>query len=87
MVEMLYTTRPGNLSKHLRNVFSSQKLAERATTKDFLIVRSEGERRIRRRIRHYDLDSIISVDYRVYSQQAIQSNRGLCVGKPQDDTA
>ena len=41
MAEVFDTT-SRNVSMHLRNVFSSQELDERTTTKDFLVVRSEG---------------------------------------------
>ena len=51
-------------------MFADDELDETATTKDFLLVRSEGGRQVRRRIRHYDLDAIISVGYRVNSRQA-----------------
>ena len=57
MAEVFDTT-PENVLMHLRNVFSSKELDAEATTKDFLVVRSEGGRRVRRRIRHYDLDAI-----------------------------
>lgn len=35
-------------------------------------MRSEGDRRVRRRIRHYNLDAIVSVGYRVYSKRAVR---------------
>ena len=57
---------------HLRNVFSSKKLDAEATSKDFLIVRSEGQRKVRREVRHYNLDPIISVGYRVHSKRAVR---------------
>ena len=52
---------------HLRNVFTSGELEPEATTKEFLAVRTEGQRRVRRRLKHYNLDAIISVGYRVNS--------------------
>ena len=61
-----------NVRQHLRNIFVDGELEESATTKDFLLVRSEGERRVRRRIRHYNLDAIISVGYRVNSKRAVR---------------
>jgi len=48
-----------NIRQHLRNIFVDSELEDSATTKDFLVVRSEGDRRVRRRIRHYNLDAII----------------------------
>ena len=68
----VFDTTPQNVLMHLQNVFADGELDEGATTKDFLLVRSEGGRQVRRRIRHYDLDAIISVGYRVNSRQAVR---------------
>ena len=70
----VFDTTPDNVLMHLRNVFSSEEPDPKATTKDFLVVRSEGRKRVRRRIRHYDLDAI-SVGYRVNSKQAVGFRR------------
>ena len=43
-----------------------------ATTKDFLVVRIEGKRRVSRSVRHYNLDAIISVGYRVNSKRGVK---------------
>ena len=37
-----------NIRQHLRNIFVDGELEESATTKNFLVVRSEGDRRVRR---------------------------------------
>ena len=66
MAEVFDTT-PENVLMHLRNVFSSNELEAEATTKDFLVVRTEGRRQVRRHIGHYNLEAIISVGYRVNS--------------------
>ena len=68
----VFDTTPQNVLMHLQNVFADAELDEGATTKDFLLVRSEGGRQVKRRIRHYDLDAIISVGYRVNSLQAVR---------------
>ena len=68
----VFDTTPENVLMHLRNVFSSNELEAEATTKDFLVVRTEGRRRVRRRIRHYNLDAIISVGYRVNSRRGVR---------------
>lgn len=49
-----------------------QQLPLTATTKGFLVVRQEGARQVRRRIKHYSLDAIISVGYRIGSIRAKQ---------------
>lgn len=66
----LFDTTPENVLMHLKNIFRDEELAEQATTKDFLVVRQEGARQVRRRIKHYSLDAIISVGYRVSSRRA-----------------
>ena len=71
MAEVFQTT-PQNILMHLRNVFAIKELDAEATSKDFLIVRSEGKRRVRREIKHYNLDAIISIGYRVNSNRAVR---------------
>ena len=71
MAEVFQST-PENILMHLRNVFSSRELDAEATTKDFLVVRSEGKRSVRRKIKHYNLDAIISIGYRVHSKRAVR---------------
>ena len=61
-----------NVGLHLRNVYSSGELEEKATTEDFLVVQIEGRRRVRRRLKHYNLDAIISVGYRVNTKRGVR---------------
>ncbi|MGP9768644.1 RhuM family protein [Halomonas sp. AOP13-D3-9] len=68
----LFATTSENVLMHLQNIFKDEELGEQATTKDFLVVRQEGKRQVRRRIKHYNLDAIISVGYRVSSKRATQ---------------
>ena len=71
MAEVFDST-PENVLMHLRNIFASGELETEATTKDFLIVRTEGKRKVRRRLKHYNLDAIISVSYRVNTKRGVQ---------------
>ena len=71
MAEVFQTT-SRNVQMHLHNVFSSKELEAEATTKDFLVVRSEGQRTVRRALKHYNLDAIISIGYRVNSKRAVR---------------
>ena len=61
-----------NIIHHLKNIYAEEELLEMATTKDFLVVRFEGKRRVSRTIRHYNLDAIISVGYRVNSKRGVK---------------
>ena len=68
----LFGTTPENVLMHLKNVYAEKELGERSTTKDFLAVRTEGKRQVRRKLKHYDLDAIISVGYRISSKRGTQ---------------
>ncbi|MFV3329516.1 RhuM family protein [Pseudomonas sp. NY15437] len=65
----VFGTTPENVLTHLRNIYRDGELDELATTKDFLVVREEGARKVRRQLKHYNLDAIICVGYRVNSRQ------------------
>ncbi len=66
----LFATSVDNISLHLKNVYKDGELEEDPTTEDFSVVRQEGKRQVRRQLKHYNLDAIISVGYRVNSTQA-----------------
>ena len=63
----LFETTPQNITMHLKSIFKEVELLESATCKDFLQVRKEGDRTVKRKQLHYNLDAIISVGYRVKS--------------------
>jgi hypothetical protein len=69
MAELFQTTVP-NINIHLKNIFEEGELDPKATIKDFLIVRTEGNREVNRSIEFYNLDAIISVGYRIKSSVA-----------------
>jgi prophage maintenance system killer protein len=68
----LFETSADNVGLHLKNVFSDAELEETATTEDFSVVQSEGGREVRRNLKHYNLDAIISVGYRVNSKRGVR---------------
>ena len=66
----LFGTSADNISLHLKNIYKANELKESATTEDFSVVRREGAREVSRSLRHYNLDAIICVGYRVNSGRA-----------------
>ncbi|MEW9810216.1 MAG: virulence protein RhuM/Fic/DOC family protein (plasmid) [Candidatus Symbiodolus clandestinus] len=68
----LFATSTDNISLHLKNIYSQGELAETATTEDFSVVQKEGQRSVSRKVKHYNLDAIISVGYRVNSKCGMQ---------------
>ncbi len=71
IAELFQTTRE-NITMHLGNVYDEGELDQKATSKDFLQVRREGTRDVQRKVKHYNLDVILSVGYRVKSKVATQ---------------
>ncbi|MDR1745893.1 MAG: virulence RhuM family protein, partial [Tannerella sp.] len=71
MAELFQTTKQ-NVSLHLTNIFKVGELEEAATVKDFLTVRQEGNRQVERLQKHYNLDAILSVGYRIDARRATE---------------
>jgi len=65
----LFQTTPQNITLHLKSIFPEGELDEMSTCKDYLQVRQEGIRQVRRKVKHYKLDVILAVGYRVRSQR------------------
>jgi hypothetical protein len=68
----LFQTTPQNVTQHLKAVFAEGELTERATCKEYLLVRQEGSREVARNLRHYSLPVILAVGYRVRSPRGTQ---------------
>ena len=68
----LFDVTPQNITIHLKKVYAAGELEREATSKDFLLVQTEGGRQITRSVNCYSLDAIISVGYRVNSTRATQ---------------
>jgi len=68
----LFGTSADNISLHLKNIYNDQELAEEATVEEYSVVQTEGTREVSRTIKHYNLDAIIAVGYRVNSRRATQ---------------
>lgn len=60
------------ISEHLTNIFETNELDKNATVRKFRTVQSEGTREVSRDLEYYNLDTIISVGYRVNSAKATQ---------------
>lgn len=71
----LYNCSVDNIGLHLKNIYKDLELDINSTTEDFSLVQKEGKREVKRSIKYYNLDAIISVGYRVNSDRAIQFRR------------
>jgi hypothetical protein len=68
----LFQTTPQNITLHLKAIYAEGELTEEATCKQYLQVRQEGARSLTRNLRHYRLEAILAVGYRVRSHRGTQ---------------
>jgi len=80
----LFETTTQNVTIHLKGIFAEGELVEAATCKDYLQVRSEGGREVSRKLRHYRLEAILAVGFRVRSHRGTQF-RQWAIGRLNED--
>ena len=71
----LYQSTPQNITQHIRAIYAAGELAEEATCKPYLQVQSECGRQVKRWVKHYNLDVVLQVGYRVRSHRGAQFRR------------
>ena len=70
----LFGVNVDTIGLHLRNIYQEEEL-ETSTYEESSVVRFEGNRKVKRTIRIYDLDAIIAVGYRVKSRRGLVFRR------------
>ena len=63
----LFTTSSDNIGLHLKNIFKEGELNAESVTEEFSVTATDGKNYT---VRHYNLDAIIAVGYRVNSSRA-----------------
>ncbi|WP_291399313.1 RhuM family protein [Daejeonella sp.] len=69
---ILFNATKQNISLHINNIFKEGELEENSTVKEYLTAQNEGRRKVKRKVKLYSLDIIISVGYRVKSKTGTQ---------------
>lgn len=72
MMALLYDVETNTINYHIKKIFEDSELQEEATIRKFRIVQSEGGRTIEREVKHYSLQMIIAVGFKVNSERAVQ---------------
>ena len=67
----LFQSSKANVSEHIRNIYDQGELEQEATVRNFRTVRKEGNRMVNRTLTYYNLDTIISVGFRVNTKRGI----------------
>ena len=68
----LFDTTKQNVGQHIKSILGEGELDAAATVKERFTVAREAARDVERRIKHYNLDMILAVGYRVRSQRGTQ---------------
>ncbi len=71
-MSVLFDKDSDTIGLHLKNIYKEKELIKNATTEDSSVVQQEGNRKVKRQIKLYNLDAIISVGYRVNSKKGTQ---------------
>ena len=71
----LYESTPQNITQHIRAIYAGSELIDAATCKPYLRVRDEAGRQVSRSLKHYNLDVVIAIGYRVRSHRGTQFRR------------
>jgi len=72
MMATLYDVSVPAVSQHLKRIYADNELEREATVKQYLMVRTEGEREVQRKVDHYCLQAIIAVGFKIENERAVQ---------------
>ena len=72
MMATLYDVDVRTINEHIKKIYSDSELEEDSTIRNFRIVQTEGSRQVTRDTKHYSLQMIIAVGFKVNSERAVQ---------------
>ncbi len=72
MMATLYDVGLPTINEHIKKIYTDSELEETATIRNFRIVQTEGSRQVTRDTKHYNLQMIIAVGFKVNSERAVQ---------------
>ena len=72
MMATLYNVDVRTINEHIKKIYSDSELEEDSTIRNFRIVQTEGSRQVTRDTKHYNLQMIIAVGFKVNSERAVQ---------------
>ncbi|MCM1330818.1 MAG: virulence RhuM family protein [Ruminococcus sp.] len=72
MMAALYDVSLPTVNEHIKKIFADSELEEQSTIRNFRIVQDEGSRRVQRETKHYNLQMIIAVGFKVNNERAVQ---------------
>lgn len=70
MMATLYDVDVRTINEHIKKIYSDSELEETSTIRNFRIVQTEGSRQVTRDTKHYNLQMIIAVGFKVNNERA-----------------
>ena len=77
MMVTLYDVDVRTINEHIKKIYSDLELEEDSTIRNFRIVQTEGSRQVTRDTKHYNLQMIIAVGFKVNSERAVQFRKWI----------
>lgn len=72
MLSTLYDVEIPTINEHIKKIYEDGELSEEATIRNFRIVQTEGNRQVNRQVKHYNLQMIIAIGFKVNNERAVQ---------------
>ena len=71
-LQMLFQASRQDVAYHIKQIYDDAEVDKAATCKNFLLVRTEGNRSVKRNFPHYNLDMILAIGMRIRSEVAVR---------------
>ena len=72
MLSTLYDVDVRTINDHIQKIYADDELSEEATIRNYRIVQTEGTRKVNRNVKHYNLQMIIAIGFKVNNERAVQ---------------
>lgn len=72
MMATLYGVDVRTINDHIKKIYMDDELQESSTIRNYRIVQTEGTRQVSREVKHYNLQMIIAVGFKVNNEHAVQ---------------
>ena len=75
MMATLYDVGLPTINEHIKKIYADSELEESATIRNFRIVQTEGSCQVTRDTKHYNLQMIIAVEFKVNNERAAKTTK------------
>ena len=72
MLSTLYDVDVRTINDHIQKIYADSELSEESTIRNYRIVQTEGTRQVNRNVKHYNLQMVIAIGFKVNNERAIQ---------------